>query len=89
MLNKILQTIEESHSTLNINQISYQLSVEPAALSGMLDYLVHTGKLVVDGIPGSDGGECERSRCGIACPGAANCPFVAKMPKMYQLNKDQ
>ena len=89
MLNKILQTIEEGQGTLTLNQIGKRLEIEPAALTGMLDFLVDKGKLVVDGMPGSDGGECESSRCGIACPGVANCPFVAKMPKMYQLNKDQ
>ena len=89
MLIKILQTIEESQGTLTLNQIGQKLEVEPAALTRMLDFLVDKGKLVIDGMPGSDGVDCQLVGCGIACPGAANCPFVAKMPKMYQLNKNQ
>ena len=89
MLIKILQTIEESQGTLTLNQIGQKLEVEPAALTRMLDFLVDKGKLVIDGMPVSDGNKCESSRRWIACPGAANCPFVAKMPKMYQLNKNQ
>ena len=84
MLKLVLQSIESSKGPVHVAELSQRLGIERSALVGMIDYWVRKGRLY-----DSDGAACAPStgHCSTSCTGAANCPFVAKMPKMYEIKK--
>jgi len=45
MLSRILKAFERAEGPLDLNELSRRLGVERSALDGMLEYLVHKGKL--------------------------------------------
>ena len=61
-------------------ELSRRLGIERSALEGMIAYWVQKGRLIDD-----DGTACSPAsgHCSTSCTGAADCAFVAKMPKSY------
>lgn len=45
MLTRILKAFHENQGLLDLNQLSRMLEIEPGALQGMLEHLVHLDKL--------------------------------------------
>ena len=82
MLKLVLHSIESSKGPVHVAELSQRLGIERSALEGMIDYWVRKGRLY-----DSDGAACAPStgHCSTSCTGAANCAFVAKMPKMYEV----
>lgn len=83
MLKRVLQEIESSPGTLNINELSRKLDIDRSTLEGMIQHLVRTGRLVDDDASAEECGI--NGNCGSTCPGAASCIFFAKMPKTYSV----
>jgi len=67
---------------LRLNELAARLDMEPSALEGMLVFWTSKGKFTPVAIEG-DNASCA-APCAGACPGVAACPFVAKMPKMWE-----
>lgn len=86
MLKNILHAIEHASGPLSLRELSHQLDMDAGALSGMIDYLVHKGKLSVD--DGSNIGPIDDSSCHCGCNiNEIDCPYIAPMPTMYSLRK--
>ena len=82
MLRLVLETIESSKGPIHTAELSQQLGIERSALEGMIDYWVRKGRLY-----DSEGSTCApgMGHCSSSCSGAANCAFVVKMPKMFEV----
>ena len=82
MLNQVLREIQSARGTIRLNELAARLNVEPSALEGMITFWVSKGGLNPVSTEG-DNTACALP-CAGSCPGAAQCPFVAKMPKMWE-----
>lgn len=82
MLNLVLRELQTSGGTLRLSELAARLHVEASALEGMLAFWASKGKFSPVTIEG-DSASCT-APCAGSCPGAAACPFVAKMPKMWE-----
>jgi hypothetical protein len=82
MLKVVLESIESADGPVHVAELSQRLGIERSALEGMIAYWVRKGRLVDD-----DDTACAPSagHCFTSCTGAANCAFVAKMPKSYSV----
>ena len=82
MLKLVLETIEASKGPIHVAELSQRLGIERSALEGMIDYWVQKGRLYE-----GDGAACApgAGHCSSSCSGSANCAFVAKMPRMYEI----
>lgn len=84
MLNQILMVLNSTAGPLSLDGLSQQLGTEKSALEGMLELLIRKGKIKV-----SDVGEvgqdeaCTGLACA-ACGSATHCPFIGKMPRVYE-----
>jgi len=89
ILQQILGELETVGGPISVRELSRRLDVETSALEGMLEFLVRKGRLVDDSQVASDviAGCGPGYACASACPGAEQCPFVAKRPKTYSLKK--
>jgi|GEM_PF-336025 len=74
-LRQVLTVFEQASVPLSLGQVARELGVERGALEGMIDHWVRKGKLRTV----SDGQLCS------ACGGARGCPFVARLPRRYEL----
>ena len=90
MLSQVLREIKESGSTISLDDLSRRLGIEASALEGMLDYCVRKGILRDSEEDSSHGGgcNCDPVSCGSGCEGYEGCPFIARMPKTYMLEKE-
>ena len=87
MLEQLLTILRETDRPVSLQSLSYRLSIEQSALSGMLDLLVRKGKLVLDQHqPSASIDGCEPTHCA-GCFKETTCPFIAKMPAMYTIKK--
>lgn len=82
MLRRILQAFESAPDGMSIDQLSHRLGVDRGALEGMIDYLVHKGRLQDDRAVSE--AMCSTGKCA-SCPGAQKCPFVMEMPRTFSL----
>ncbi len=82
MLKQVLNEMQAAQGTLRLSELAARLNVEPGALEGMLDFWASKGRMAPVTIEG-DFASCV-SVCAGSCPGATQCPFVAKMPKMWE-----
>ncbi|MBN1200847.1 MAG: hypothetical protein JXJ20_03225 [Anaerolineae bacterium] len=75
-LRAVLHAFEHADTPLSLNQMARDLGVEPGMLESMIAHWVRKGRLreVAD----SPGG------CA-ACGSKHGCPFIAKMPRRYEL----
>jgi DNA-binding IclR family transcriptional regulator len=84
LLVAILETLQQAEYPLSLNDLSRHLNVEPSALQGMLDLLVHRGRLRVLGP--LDGTQCATLGCwGCSASGPARCPLVFNEPTRYEV----
>ncbi len=84
MISQVLQEIMKSKEPVSLAALSQKLNIERGALEGMLAYWVRKNRLQEDGQESViSASTCVSCGCGSSCIGAANCPFVAKMPKIY------
>jgi hypothetical protein len=82
MLNQVLRELRAIKGTVHLNELAARLNVEPSALEGMVGFWAGKGRMAPVSIEG-DIASCATT-CAGSCPGAAQCPFVAKMPKMWE-----
>ncbi len=81
MLQEILRILRESEGVISVRDLAQQLRAEPSAVEGMLQQLVHMGKLTV--ASGHTAGETCTTCSG--CTGADDCPLLFYVPKRYQV----
>ena len=84
MLYQLLSVINAKNGPISLDGLSEELGMQRSALEGMLDLLVRKEKLRYSdlGQPLEDG-DCTGAAC-MACGKAGQCPFVGKMPKVYE-----
>lgn len=75
MLRQVLGVFEQASVPLSLGQVARELGIERGALEGMIDHWVRKGKLRA---------VSEDHTCG-SCGGARGCPFVARMPRRYEV----
>lgn len=75
LLRQVLSVFEQANGPLSLGQVARELGVERGALEGMIDHWVRKGKLRA---VSSD------QMCS-SCGGAQGCPFVARLPRRYEL----
>lgn len=80
MLYQLLYEIKSAPGPLNLAELAERLNVEPAALNGMIDFLVKKGRLHRDEI--TCAADHANSACG-ACACSANCMLAGKIPPTY------
>jgi hypothetical protein len=94
MLSQVLRELQANQGTLRLEELAARVNMEPSALKGIIDLWVSKGRLQIATDEPSDSacpscGPVTKTcapTCGAgSCPGAAACPFVAKMPTMYSL----
>jgi hypothetical protein len=85
MLQKVLEELQATRGTAQLSELAVRLKLEPSALEGMLTFWAGKGKLTPVSIEGGTA-SCA-APCVGSCPGATACPFVAKIPKMYEVNR--
>lgn len=78
LLQQVLQTIEQADEPYTLTQLARELDLSPAMLEGMLVYWVRKGRLR----------ETTSSPACAACSLGAGCPFVAKMPRSFEVVRD-
>ncbi len=66
---------EQASVPLSLGQVARELGVERGTLEGMIEHWVRKGKLRAV----SDEQMCS------SCDGARGCPFVARLPRRYEL----
>jgi hypothetical protein len=78
----VLDAIEQAGGPLSLRSLSRDLSIEPAALEGMVDFWVRKGRLRVQ-----DGGAeaCSAGGCGGCNAGPDGCPLMLHLPRRYEL----
>jgi hypothetical protein len=84
VLRRLLVEIESAGGAVSFRELERRLAVDRDALDGMVEFLVRKGRLRVGG---ADGGEFA-SACGdctSGCGGLADCPFVARTPRLHVL----
>ncbi len=74
-LRQVLQSCEEARAPRTLNQLARELDISPGMLEGMIDHWVRRGRLR----EASSGPAC------ITCGHSASCPFIAKMPRSFEL----
>lgn len=85
MLHQVLQEIENSQGSINLNDLSRKLSIERSALEGMIEYWVRKGRIKDDEREQEQiFATCQPGNCG-GCQGPQGCPFIMKMPRTYSL----
>jgi len=77
-LRQVLQTFEEARAPRTLTQLARELDIPPGMLEGMIDHWVRKGKLRETG----SGPACT------TCGQSASCPFIAKMPRSFELVTD-
>ncbi len=93
MLNQVLSELQATQGTVRLSELAAHLNVEPGALEGMLAFWESKGKINPIPAAGAATLPLEKGKgkdtaclptCSGSCPGAAQCPFVAKMPRMWE-----
>ncbi|MEW6578652.1 MAG: FeoC-like transcriptional regulator [Chloroflexota bacterium] len=77
-LRQVLQTFEEARAPRTLSQLARELDIPPGMLEGMIDHWVRKGKLRETG----------SSPACTTCGQSASCPFIAKMPRSFELVTD-
>lgn len=80
MLQQLIQILESRENGLNVAEISRELKVQPSAVFGMIQTLLHKGRLVEIG---PDGKYCA------ACGEKAQCNLLAARGSRYALRTSQ
>jgi hypothetical protein len=82
MLQQILKILRESESVVSVRSLAQQLGAEPSAVNGMLQQLVHMGKLTIDS-GHAEGESCVT--CSGGCTGTDECPLLFYVPRRYRV----
>ncbi|MBP8973830.1 MAG: helix-turn-helix domain-containing protein [Anaerolineae bacterium] len=77
-LRQVLQAFEETRAPRTLSQLARELDLPPSMLEGMIDHWVRKGRLRETG----SGPACT------TCGHSAGCPFIAKMPRSFELATD-
>jgi len=81
MLQQILKILRESEGVISVRSLAQQLGAEPSAVEGMLQQLVHMGKLTYSSSH-AEGETCTTCK---GCTGTDDCPLLFAVPKRYQV----
>ena len=85
MLGRVLRELQNDKGTLRLEDLARRMEMEPSALKGLIDFWVRKGRLTLAADEGGNSAACAGA-CGSACPGAAQCVFVARMPAIYSVS---
>ncbi len=77
-LRQVLQAFEEARAPRTLSQLARELDISSGMLEGMIDHWVRKGRLRETG----SGAACT------TCGENGSCPFVAKMPRSFELATD-
>jgi hypothetical protein len=80
MIAKIINLLETNPGEFSIHQLGKELGSDPSAVAGMLETLVHLGR--VEEI-GTDCGFCE------SCTIESDCTLPYKRARKYQLSRNR
>lgn len=89
MLFELLRLIETSSGPITVAELQRQLAVDEATLAGMIQFWVRKGRLHVSGRSEAVcASACVDASCSCgSCSGMDACPFIARLPKAYELNQ--
>ena len=81
MLKQILEILRTSDDVISVRAIAQKIGAEPSAVEGMLQQLVHMGKLTMNS------GHAEGESCVTCtgCTGTDDCPLLFYVPRRIQL----
>lgn len=89
MLFELLRLIETVDGPVTLADLQRQLGVDEATVVGMIHFWVRKGRLHINErseavcSPGCADAACS---CG-SCSGIEDCPFIARLPKSYELTR--
>ena len=78
LIQQVLEAVQENGSVVNLDELSRQVGIQPAALQGILNFCAQKGYLTLD-----SGGE---SGC-TSCASAAGCPWPSQAVSCYRLKQ--
>jgi predicted ArsR family transcriptional regulator len=85
VLREIINILQRTETSLSLDDLSKRLGVGKGALNGMLETLIHMGKIEADSnTQDVDSPMCKGRTCR-GCAAAKGCPFAGKMPQTYSL----
>lgn len=88
-LDRVVAEVRVADAPLRLRHLAGLVGVEESALSGMLDLLVRKGHLSASEIESSPTTAIRPgTACWKACPGPADCAFVAEVPACYGSARD-
>ena len=76
MLTELLRLLEQNHAEYDLQELGRILGVQPSAVAGMLQTLIHKGRVVE---MGADCGICDT--CGIR----GHCDIPIRRAKRYKI----
>ena len=81
MLQQILKLIRANEGVVSVRSLAQQLGAEPSAVDGMIQQLVHMGKLKYSS------GHAKEENCGSCkgCTGTDDCPLLFYVPRRIEL----
>ena len=81
MLKQILDILRTCQGVVSVRELAQALQAQPSAVEGMLQELVHMGKLRYES------GHAEGETCVTCsgCEGADDCPLLFYVPRRLQL----
>lgn len=78
LLYQVLQAVEEAQEPCTLAQLARRFDLNPAMLEEMLGYWVRKGRLR----------DTSTAPTCATCGHGASCPFVAKMPRTFEVVRD-
>lgn len=87
MLHQVLRELRATQGTVSLNDLAARLEMDPSAARGLVEFWAAKGRLRL--VDSTESDSCT-STCSIGnCPGAVQCPFVAKIPVSFEFRRDQ
>jgi len=74
-LSRVLAIFEGSREAFSFKDISRELNISQSQVEALLEYWIHRGKIRST----NDLTECN------SCSATGQCPFIAEMPRTYEL----
>lgn len=86
MLFELLRLIETAAGPVTLADLQRQLDVDPGTLEGMIAFWVRKGRLNLAGRADAVcAASCAEASCSCGnCSGMDGCPFIARLPKIYE-----
>ena len=86
MLQMVIDTLKKTRGPVTVKDLSRDLGIQPSALTGMIEFWVQRGVLVVDGQEQHVSACGENCGCSSTWNESSECPFVLNLPPSYSLS---